>query len=193
MSPELFALIIDCLVLLLLGITIVYAYRLSKSLQEFKNHRLEFDSVIANLISSIDQAERSIKSLKQVSAEEASELERLIDQSKLLSDELKIVNQASESMAGRLEELAEKNAKVVRKSQPQENMVKPKRTKEKRSAENDGYADTLKKIPQNNVDEADMPSFMRQKTEESAVQSQAEKELLEALRNNQRKISGGAE
>lgn len=163
MSSELFSLIIDCVVLLFLGATIVYAYKLSKNLQDFKAHRSEFDSVIANLIASIDKAERAIHTLKQTSAQEGGELERLINQAKSLSDELKIINETGESLAGRLEMLAEQSSKITRD----------------------------KPLPKRSAQEPDMPSFMKKpksdEQEDSHLQSQAEKELLSALRSNKKK------
>ncbi len=182
MNSDLFALIMDCVVLVFLGATIFYAYRLSKSLQDFKAHRSEFDSVIANLIASIDKAERAIGTLKQTSAQETMELQRLIDQAKNLSGELSIINQASESMAGRLESLAERNGKIARG----EDTITPNREK----APN-------KKTDNKNQDNSDMPSFMMKGQGEVSnqgkenLQSQAEKELLAALRSNKRKPSRG--
>lgn len=170
MSSEILALIMDCVVLLFLGVTIIYAYKLTKSLQDFRAHRSEFDSVIANLISSIDKAERAIHTLKQTSAQEAGELERLIEQAKILSGELGIINQASEGMASRLENLAEKNSKIARGADDFE--VKPKKSSQKVKTK-----------------ESDMPSFMIKDVDEREehLQSQAEKELLAALRGNKQK------
>lgn len=171
MSNEILSLIIDCVVLIFLGATIFYAYRLSKSLQDFKAHRSEFDSVIANLIASIDKAERAIGTLKQTSAQETTELQKLIDQAKTLSGELAIINQASESMAGRLENLAEKNSKIARGEE--------------------NHTSSRKSSSSPKPQEADIPSFMikdkPEEQDEKQVQSQAEKELLAALRSNKRK------
>ena len=116
MGTELLALLFDCIVMTLLGATIFFVFRLTKSLENFKQHRQELDSVIANLLSSIDQAERSVQSLKLSSSEEAGRMEHLIEQAKSLSDELQIINQAGESMAVRLEKLAETNRKLVQPS-----------------------------------------------------------------------------
>lgn len=176
MSSELFSLIIDCVVLVFLGATIFYAYKLSKSLQDFKAHRSEFDSVIANLIASIDKAERAIGTLKQTSAQESNELQRLIDQAKTLSGELAIINQASESMASRLENLAEKNSKIVR-GEPSATSTKKSRPKP--------------------LQEPDIPSFMKkevaamQDAGEPNLQSEAEKELFAALKSGKKKPKGG--
>lgn len=181
MSNELFSLVMDCVVLIFLGATIFYAYRLSKSLQDFKSHRSEFDSVIANLIASIDKAERAIGTLKQTSAQETNELQRLIDQAKTLSGELAIINQASEGMATRLENLAEKNSKIARG----EDIYEPQRKR----ATTGTVKSKVKESP-------DIPSFLikdkagnpdMQETEK--FQSEAEKELFAALKGNKRNIN----
>lgn len=180
MSSELFSLIMDCVVLTFLGATIFYAYRLSKSLQDFKAHRSEFDSVIANLIASIDKAERAIGTLKQTSAQETTELQRLIDQAKTLSGELTIINQASESMATRLENLAERNSKIARGEET--TSARPTPPKQKATAKQR---------------KADIPSFMIKDQDDStpedneALQSEAEKELFAALKSNKRKVNKG--
>lgn len=226
MGGNLLALILDIVVLGALGVTVFYVLRLYKSLNEFKAHRREFDAVIANLLSSIDQAERSVNTLKQVSAKEAGELERLIEQSKALADELKIINEAGESMAKRLEKAAETNRKLVQPSNRMRSKVRDKSGDDKitspvfqdeedsaprKSA--DQYSSTLKTVKRDD----EFPSFMIKdrdyddmgalgsRLDASAsndiprgddagddmpdnLQSQAERELFEALRNTKRKL-----
>ncbi len=107
---------IDFIVLIFLATTIFYVLKLSKALNGFKAQRREFDDVVTNMISSIGQAERTVSALKQTGAQEVSELEKLVHEAKILADELKIINEASESMAKRLENLAETNRKIVQPS-----------------------------------------------------------------------------
>ncbi len=116
------ALTLDVLILAFLGATIFYAIKLSKSLNEFKAHRNEFNNVITSLLSAIDKAERSINDLKKVSMKEAAELERMIKKSKLMFEDLKIINEAGENMAKRLEKLAEKNREIAQKVNPSASM-----------------------------------------------------------------------
>lgn len=211
MSSEALGLFIDILVLISLGVMIFYAMRLSESLKEFRSQKHSFDGVIADLLSAIDQAERSIHSLKQVSSAESTELSDLIRKAKLLSTELKDVNQASESMASRLESLAEKNRKIMQGvSEPKVSApaYQPSEQKAKTSPQRNEYA------------KPDLPSFMIQDRDfedldalgerldgatsndvsgfapsasedmPKGLQSQAEKELYDALvtskRNNTR-------
>lgn len=224
------ALFIDVIILVLLGAAIFYMIRLTKGLESFKEHRHEFDSVIANLLTSIDQAENSVRTLKEVSATEAGELERMIGQAQSLSEELKIINAAGESMAKRLEKLAETNRQIVqpssplarsrRKPSPRPSKPPPRyeEPKEERISspvternvnpeppieENDqSYGSTLKRVRKDEPpQEQDLPSFMIQDRDQTSanndedlsdnLQSDAEKELYEALRSSKKNITKG--
>lgn len=174
MSNTLVPLIMDVVVLAFLGATIFYIMRLTKSLSEFKTHRRAFDGVIADLLAAIDQAERSVTTLKQVSAKEAGELDSLIMQSKALADDLKIINEAGESMAKRLENLAEKNRKIVQSSHENaddfyqgRSKAEPPKNEQKISSpvhergRADDYRSTLKRVQKDDVtNKEDIPSFM---------------------------------
>lgn len=113
MSAQVLGLVLDIAVLIFLGAMIFYAVRLSENLKEFRAQRGAFDGVIADLLAAIDQAERSIQNLKQASTAESAEMDDLLRKAKLYAQELRDVNQASESMAKRLEALAEKNRKIM--------------------------------------------------------------------------------
>lgn len=207
MSNDVASLLLDMVILILLGMTIFYMTRLTRGLEAFKKHRKEFDSIIANLLASIDQADHSVRILKKVSAEEAGRLELSVVQAKNLVDELKIINEAAESIAGRLEKLAETNRKIV---QPSQNAFLSSRKKKRRKREEPSqekisspvYETTLKRINKNKEEQKekpklqkDLPSFMIKdksyEQEEGAPRSQAEQELLEALYNTRKSIKGG--
>lgn len=241
MSSAFLAIGLDIIVLCFLGATIFFVLRLYKSLNEFKAQRKQFDSIIANLLSAIDQAERSINTLKQTSAQEAGDLEKLIMKSQALSEELQIINDAGESMAKRLEKLAETNRKIVQPtSQPyrtkkdkirenearqeelrQEERISspvypaPQRPAPQREAPQpeplptESYQSTLKQVersrpPKQPIVKEDLPSFMIQDREREnpaqesiedddmadTLNSQAERELFEALRSSKRNITG---
>ncbi len=178
MSSDFLALFMDVVVLAALGVTVFFVVRLHQSLSDFKAHRREFDTVIANLLSSIDQAERSVNTLKQTSAQEAGHLEKLIHQSRALADELKIINDAGESMATRLEKLAETNRKLV-KPMPSDLRKKPSddagdkisspvfQDKKKGNEASGEYSSTLKKVKK----DEEFPSFMIKDREYDDVKS----------------------
>lgn len=115
MMGSAFGILLDVIIVTLLGATIFYTIRLYNSLNSFRAHRDEFDSVITRLVSCIAQAEHAIKNLKDTGAKEAAHLEQMIRQSKALSEELQLVCEAGENMAKRLEDLAEKNRKIAQK------------------------------------------------------------------------------
>jgi len=229
MGSDLVALFLNGIIAILLVATIFYVYRLTKTLDNFKEHRRELDSVIANLLSSIDQADRSVQTLKRTSAKEADDLEHLIGQAKALSDELKVINDAGESMAKRLENLAETNRKIVQPassisgyvSSNKESKIRSpvysgeakRRKSKKTSSERKGkesYSSTLKRVDSNSeIGEEDFPSFMIhdhdiEKTDDAGLhedsndyetndelESQAERDLLEALRSGRKNITEG--
>lgn len=107
------SLLLDMLIAALLGATIFYAMRLYSSLSSFREHRDDFEHVVAKLVASIGQAEQAMKNLKNAGTQEAQNLDELIHHAREMADELRMVNEASDSMAKRLETLAEKNRMIV--------------------------------------------------------------------------------
>ncbi len=106
-------LLLDMLIVGLLAATIFFTMRLYSSLGSFREHRDDFEKVVGKLIASIAQAEASIKNLKHVGTLEAESLEGMIKEARAAAEDLKMVNEASNNMAKRLEDLAERNRKVV--------------------------------------------------------------------------------
>ncbi|MDH5722222.1 MAG: DUF6468 domain-containing protein [Alphaproteobacteria bacterium] len=193
MNLELLSYGLDVLILIFLAVMIFYAFRLTYSLNEFRKNRNSFDEVIGRLVVSIDQAEKSIKNLKEVSANEAGNLQSLVKNAKALSLELQDINQISETMANRLENLASENRKII-------------------SGEGDSssYEETLpKRKSLAREDNQDLPSFMIHDNEDNSVhdyegdhdiypddmsdelQSEAEKELYKALKGREKRSAGG--
>ena len=183
MSSSLVSFSLDIAVLIFLAATIIYVIKLTKSLNDFKAHRREFDGVIANLLSSIDHADKSVKALKEVSEGEDAELSALISQSKVMSEELGIINETGEAMAKRLEAAAESSRKTPIKSSP---------LSSRRNAKQVDYASKLKNI-RKPVDDEELPSFMIHDEQAlnidelvddgdfKGLKSQAEQELFAAL------------
>jgi len=193
MNLELLSYGLDVLILIFLAVMIFYAFRLTYSLNEFRKNRSSFDEVIGRLVTSIDQAEHSIKNLKDTSANEANNLQSLVKDAKSLSLELQDINQISETMANRLENLALENRKIV--------------SGEGASA---SYEETLSKTKSAMREEnQDLPSFMIHDNEDNPaqdyegdhdiypddppeeLQSEAEKELYKALKGRGRGYVGG--
>lgn len=110
MTPVL-SIVMDVIVLICLAVTIFYALKLSKSLNNFRAYRDEFQKLMLDLSRNVDAAQQAIHNLKQASLESGESLGAVIKESKLLADELEIINEASNNMAKRLEALAEKTGK----------------------------------------------------------------------------------
>lgn len=242
MSNDLVSLLLNVVILIFLGATIVFVYRLTKGLEDFKKHRQEFDSTIANLLASIDQADHSVRMLKKVSAEEANRLEQSVAQAKYLSDELRIITDSGEAMAKRLEKLAETNRKIAQPSQgatfsrknrgesygartahdnPSDKISSPVYREKDQGKKTQNYDATFKHVEKGGAENRqDLPSFMKkdqnfeaetlknrlgssvsndgddsEDADDGAItskrpQSQAEKELFDALRSTRKNIPG---
>ncbi len=110
---ELAGIILDGIILTLLGTTIFFAGRLSLSLKTFREGRAEFERVLKDLDKSITQAQDAVGRLQQTSDDTGHALQMKINESKALSDELQLVNEAAANLADRIEALATKNRKIA--------------------------------------------------------------------------------
>ena len=105
--------ILDFVILVLLGITILYAARLSFFMRTFQEGRRDLIKLIEALSKNIEQAERSIQGMHNAAASSGASLQDVIKEAKFLSDELQFMNQSGDALAGRLEKLAERNRELV--------------------------------------------------------------------------------
>ena len=111
------SLMMDIAVLLALAVTIFYAVRLSNSLNAFKSHRAEFENLMTKLASDIENAYRAIDALKEASEQMGQELQESLSDSQYMIDELRQVNEAGDSLAQRLEQLALKGRQIYAPSE----------------------------------------------------------------------------
>ena len=100
--------IMDLVVLVALGVTMFYAMRLSNSLNAFKKNKAEFEETVRTLSVQIDNAYEAIGNLKQASGQIGDDFQESISDAKYMLDELRQVNEVSDSLAHRLEVLAQK-------------------------------------------------------------------------------------
>lgn len=175
------SLIMDLVVLAALAVTIYYAVRLSRSLAVFRQYRHEFANVLGQLSRNIEQANSAILGLKEASRSSGEHLQELVDQARLLSDELSLINEAGDSLAGRLEGLAEKNRKIVNGDPvdmddfPEKKAKNGNKTKAKSSTSDKSFFIQDRDFGAESIDEAGVPE---------ELQSQAERELYQALRKS---------
>lgn len=104
---------LDIIIIGMLGATIFYAVRLSKHLSVFRSNRGEMERLIRELSTQITRAQEGITVLDEMSSTQGDDLRKLIAKAQGLCDELEIMTQAGDSMAGRLETLAERNREIA--------------------------------------------------------------------------------
>ncbi len=182
------SLLFDIIIILLLGLTIFYAARLSVSLKTFRNSRSEFEKLLTELSNNIIRAEDAIKSMKETAGSSGEELQHLINKSKGLSQELQLMTEIGNSLAERLE----KTSQTARKKAPND-------YKRRQNFEENEQIDFIKpKDSENNVDDMFTgfnikdPEFEYDIDEEMEwdemedLQSDAEKELFRALKQKEK-------
>lgn len=113
MNMALIGMAVDFVILLALAGTIYYAMRLSRSLEGFRAHREALKGMIGELSQNVEQAQRAIEGLKNASRNGTENLDEALRDARRMAEELKMVNEASEGLAGRLEKLAERNRKAA--------------------------------------------------------------------------------
>lgn len=179
MNFEILGLFLDFAVLVCLGATIFFALRLSKSLSNFKAYREEFTDLVRVLSQNIDQAQRAVMVLKESSHDTADELSGLIKKSKAMIAELQLINEAGDNLASRIEGLATRSAgKVPTASHDWFGEEDEEEDLEEFMHEEvDSFA-----IRDNDYEEDEPPASTGGKN----FQSQAERELFEALMGNKK-------
>lgn len=99
------SLILDVVILVLLGLTIVYAARLSLQLRRLRDSKSDLDKVVRELIKNLDRADRAIMGLKESAREAGGDLQNAIDRAVSIADELEVVNDSGDRLAAKLEAL----------------------------------------------------------------------------------------
>ena len=108
-SPHI-GIVFDCLIMLLLIITIFYCMRLSrlyKVFSQLKNDKQEIEVLIQQLSKIIDTANQAIQDMKDAAREDGTDLQKHIDEAHTLSDELEIILTSGNNLATRLQNLVE--------------------------------------------------------------------------------------
>lgn len=187
------SLIMDLAVMIALGGTIYYTLRLSKSLTNFKSSRDELKLLIQELSTNIDEAQRAIEGLKKTSNIAADNLDGVLHESKKMAAEMKMINETSEGLAGRLEKLAERNRKVAENLSPAMPMPDPDFPSHRpASASNVDMPSFFIQDREYGLSEEEQWSDDEQAAPASTGQfsSQAEKDLYDALQKNKKKSGG---
>ncbi len=185
--------IMDVGMLVLLAATVFLAFRLSMSLRDFRESRSDMEGLVNRIAVNISQAESAVSGMQNVARKTGLELDEIINDAKKLADELRVMNDSGNNLAGRLEKLAEKNRSLIEQMEQgaaafqasARQVRKPQQYEEldETPAQRGGFAirDRDQDVDNDLSDEAlfgsaDMPS-------------KAERELLEALQGNKRRRS----
>jgi hypothetical protein len=188
-----FAFFMDISILALLAATVFLAFRLTMSLRTFKESRSEMEGLVNRLSANIDKAEKAIHDMQNTARKAGIELDEIISDAKKLKDELKLMNESGNGLATRLENIAVRNRELVEQI---ENMPSPK-------AEPIRYNIELPRALQGNFeDDLEGEFSIRDRDlgleeefaeeDEQRLQSQAERELFEALQNSKIRQRGRA-
>lgn len=107
-----FALILDIVILTLLAATVYLAFRLNLNLKHFRESRSEMEGLVNRLTANIDKAEQAIHGMQNAARNTGRDLDEIISDAKVLSDELKFMNETGNNLANRLEKIAERNREL---------------------------------------------------------------------------------
>ncbi|PZO86524.1 MAG: hypothetical protein DI626_06325 [Micavibrio aeruginosavorus] len=177
--------IMDAGMLVLLAATVFLAFRLSMSLRDFRESRSDMEGLVNHIAVNISQAEAAVSGMQNVARKTGLELDEIINDAKKLADELRVMNDSGNNLAGRLEKLAEKNRSLIEQM-------------EQGAAAFQASARQVRKPQQYEVDEEPAPRggfSIRDRDADNdlsdeaifgsaGMPSKAERELLEALQGS---------
>lgn len=107
------SLFLDVLILGTLGVAIFHCLRLSRQFSRMQADRKAFEALIQSLNMASSRAEIAIRTLKEAALGGADSLQEKTGKARALSDELEIMIEAGDSLANRLQSIAEKSRRVV--------------------------------------------------------------------------------
>jgi len=119
------SLLLNILILGALGVTIFYCLRLSRQFEQMRADRKAFETLIQALNFASARAEASIQAFKEVAVGNGDILQDKINKSRAMVDELEIMIQAGDSLADRLQGLAEKSRRAAADTSHQSEAKQP--------------------------------------------------------------------
>ncbi len=105
-------LLINLIIIGLLIPTIIYAYRLNKNLSILRQNQNSLAKLIQSLNEATIKAEHSIPKLKTATESTSGELKEVVDNAKLLKDDLLFINERADNLADRLENVIHNSRQV---------------------------------------------------------------------------------
>lgn len=113
-----FSLVVDILLVALMAVTIFNCVRLSRRLNALRESRAEMDATIKQFFEASAKADLAIKSFQRNAGDTAQRLDGEVTKTKLLIDELKIIIEAGNNLAARLEGDVEQSRQHAPSSAP---------------------------------------------------------------------------
>lgn len=107
------SLVMDIVIATLLAVTIFYAIRLSKHLDDFRSNRSAMERLIRDLSSQITRAQEGVTHLDDAARASGQELRKLIEKATGITDELDIMTESGNKVAERLDSLASRNRDIA--------------------------------------------------------------------------------
>ncbi|MBI4031586.1 MAG: hypothetical protein HY370_07895 [Proteobacteria bacterium] len=113
MSGSVLFLVLDILILFLLAAVIFFTARLSLNLRDFREGKRDMDNLVNDLARNVGMAEAAISGLRNAAREAGRDLQGMINEAKSLAEELEIMSESGNNIAGRLESAAQRRRKTV--------------------------------------------------------------------------------
>lgn len=111
--------ITDIVIIALLIPTIIYAYRLNKSLSILRQNQKSLAQLVSALNEATFKAENSIPKLKSVTEHSSEGLKEVVDNAKELKNDLLFINERADSLADRLESVISSSRNIENSSAKQ--------------------------------------------------------------------------
>jgi hypothetical protein len=89
--------------ILMLGVTIFYAVRLSRSIRALRADRKNLEKLVTDLARSVSAAENAIAGMRNSAKDAGQKLQDRVDQARALVAELEIMTESADNLASRLE------------------------------------------------------------------------------------------
>lgn len=183
MNTELMIFITNLILMGLLGVMIFYAYRLSKSIEIFRTSRKELKELMVDLSAHIEKARKAVRDMHTTSEETGRELQDLILKARNVSDDLKFMQGAGEKLAAQLGDRVDQGRAEAKAKAPAAEAKAAKPVKAPAFNINDRE---FEKAPKPKAKDP-YPAFLQASEEDETIpaqlQSQAERDLLAALKN----------
>ncbi len=97
--------LLECVLIVVLGLTLVHAVRLERALGGLRRDRTALGDAVAGFDSSARQAEAGLDKLHSITQETALHLARKLEGASVLKDDLAFLAERGEHLADRLEQL----------------------------------------------------------------------------------------